>query len=120
MLAVKVGPTFKDARKAYGPELQQWEANIEKTVDLFMRLDTKQAELVATVLFAAHALQQRTNARPSEEDVLTEVMEWKQLRKPPLDEPEVALTVHNLAALKWLHVKPSPNLPLPDENAIDI
>jgi O-acetyl-ADP-ribose deacetylase (regulator of RNase III)/uncharacterized protein YwgA len=120
MLAVKVGPTFKDARKAYGLDLEQWEALIAKTVDLFMRLDTKQAEVVATVLFAAHALQQGTEARPSEHDVLTAVMEWKQRRKPPLDEPEVALTVRNLAALKWLQVEPSLNLPLPDENAIDV
>jgi hypothetical protein len=120
MLAVKVGPTFKDARKAYGPELQQWEAIIEKTVDLFMRLDTKQADVVATVLFAAHALQERTEGRPSECDVLTEVMQWKQRRRPPLEEPEVALTVRNLAALKWLQVKPSPDLPVPAENAFDI
>lgn len=119
MLAVKVGPTFKDARKAYEPELKQWEAIIENTADLFMRLDTKQAEVVATVLFAAQLLRERDNAKPSESEVLKAVMEWKQRRRPPLEEPEVALTVRNLAALKWLQVHPSPNLPLPDETAVD-
>ena len=83
-----------------------------------MRLDTKQAEVVATVLFAAKTLRNNTD-KPSERDVLDAVMQWKQRRRPPLDEPEVALTVRNLAALKWLHVKPSPNLPLPDELAVD-
>jgi O-acetyl-ADP-ribose deacetylase (regulator of RNase III)/uncharacterized protein YwgA len=120
MLGIKVGPTFKDARKAYEPDLKQWETIIEKTADLFMRLDTKQAEVVATVLFAAQALQEREKTRPSESDVLKAVMDWKQRRRPPLEEPEVALTVRNLAALKWLQVTPSSNLPLPDETGLDI
>jgi O-acetyl-ADP-ribose deacetylase (regulator of RNase III)/uncharacterized protein YwgA len=120
MLGIKVGPTFKDARKAYEADLKQWETIIEKTADLFMRLDTKQAEVVATVLFAAQALQEREKTRPSESDVLKAVMDWKQRRRPPLEEPEVALTVRNLAALKWLQVTPSSNLPLPDETGLDI
>ncbi len=119
MLGIKVGPTFKDARKAYEPNLKEWETIIEKTADLFMRLDTKQAEVVATVLFAAQALRERDKTKPSESDVLRAVMDWKQRRRPPLEEPEVALTVRNLAALKWLHVKPSSNMPLPDETSVD-
>lgn len=119
MLSVSVGPTFKDARKAYEADLNQWEPILEKTTDLFMRLNTKQAEVVATVLFTAKSLQ-RKNGQPSERDVLQAVMEWKQRRRPPLDEPEVASTVRNLAALKWLRIKPSANLPLPDEHAVDL
>jgi hypothetical protein len=65
-----------------------------------MRLDSKQAEVVATVLFTAQALQDREKTRPSESDVLKAVMDWKQRGRPPLEEPEVALTVRNLAALK--------------------
>ena len=93
---------------------------LEKTTDLFMRLNTQQAEVVATVLFAAKSLQQTKKEHPSEGEVLRAVMDWKQRRKPPLDEPEVALTVRNLAALKWLRVTPSTNLPLPDEHAVDL
>ena len=120
MLGIRVGPTFKDARKAYEADLRRWEAIIEKTADLFMRLDTKQAEVVATVLFAAQALRDREKTKPSESDVLKAVMDWKQRRRPPLEEPEVALTVRNLAALKWLQVQPSTDLPLPDETSVDI
>lgn len=120
MLAVKVGPTFEDARKAYAAYLRNWEPIIEKTTDLFMRLNSNQAEVVATVLFAARDLRRRKQDALSERDVLDAVMEWKQRRRPPLDEPEVALTVRNLAALKWLQVRPSTNLPLPDENTIDV
>jgi O-acetyl-ADP-ribose deacetylase (regulator of RNase III)/uncharacterized protein YwgA len=115
MFAVKVGPTFADARKAYLNELSQWESIIEKTTDLFMRIQTGQSEVVATVLFAANTLADRKKEEPSEKDVLNEVMQWKQRRRPKLDDKEVAYTIRNLAALKWLKVKPSSDLPIPDD-----
>jgi len=115
MFAVKVGPTFADARKAYLNEMAQWESIIEKTTDLFMRMQTRQSEVVATVLFAANTLANRKKEQPSETEVLTEVMEWKQRRRPKLDDKEVAYTIRNLAALRWLKVKPSSDLPIPDE-----
>jgi uncharacterized protein YwgA len=115
MFAVKVGPTFEDARKAYSSDLAKWESIIEKASDLFMRMQTRQSEVVATVLFAANMLSKRINDQPSEVEVLNEVMQWKQRRRPPLDKNEVGYTIRNLAALKWLKVKPSPDLPIPDE-----
>jgi O-acetyl-ADP-ribose deacetylase (regulator of RNase III)/uncharacterized protein YwgA len=65
MFAVKVGPTFSDTRKAYMNELTQWEPIIEKTTDLFMRMQTRQSEVVATVLFAANTLAKRKKEQPS-------------------------------------------------------
>jgi len=115
MFAVKVGPTFADARKAYLNEMAQWESIIEKTTDLFMRMQTRQSEVVATVLFAANTLANRKKEQPSETEVLTEVMQWKQRRRPKLDDKEVAYTIRNLAPLRWLKVKPSSDLPIPDE-----
>ncbi|MFQ5902260.1 MAG: macro domain-containing protein [Candidatus Binatia bacterium] len=120
MFAVKVGPTFEDARKAYAPDLKQWEPIIDKTADLFMRLDSKQAEIVATVLFAAKSLQKAKGDQPSERDVFDAVMQWKHRRRPRLSEPDTALAVRNLAALNWLHVKPSRSLPLIEETALDV
>ena len=120
MFAVKVGTTFEDARRAYEPDLKQWEPIIEKTADLFMRLDTKQAEIVATVLFAAKSVLKVRKDQLSEHDVFDAVMQWKKRRKPPLEEPETALAVRNLAALNWLQVKPSTNLPLPEDNADEL
>ncbi|HYA40163.1 MAG TPA: macro domain-containing protein [Syntrophobacteraceae bacterium] len=115
MFAVKVGSTFADARKAYLNELAQWGPIIEKTADLFMRLQTKQSEVVATVLFAANILSNRKKDQPTEKEVLNEVMEWKQRRRPRLEDKEVAYTIRNLAALSWLKVKPSSDLPFSDE-----
>jgi hypothetical protein len=63
------------------------------------------------VLYAAEELR-RQALRPSEQDVLGNVMTWKQRRKPPLDEGEVAWTIRNLAALGWLPVQASEDLPL--------
>jgi O-acetyl-ADP-ribose deacetylase (regulator of RNase III)/uncharacterized protein YwgA len=115
MLAVKVGPTFGDAQKSYAGDLKRWEAIIEKAADLFMRLDSKQAEVVATVLYAAQSLEEAKKERPSEREVVDAVMQWKKRRRPALNEQETAVAVRNLAALRWLHVKPSQNLPLPEE-----
>jgi uncharacterized protein YwgA len=120
MLAVKVGPTFFDARRAYAAYLRKWEPIIEKTTDLFMRVNSSQAEVVATVLFAAKSLQKTKTDQPSEHEVLKAVMEWKQRRRPPFNEQETALAIRNLAALRWLSVKPSQNLPLPDEAGVEV
>src|SRR5207249_9832254 len=94
MFNVQVGSTYEDARKAYEKQLRQFEPVIEKTADLFMRLDTNQAELVATVLFAARSLS-RQKQPPSERDVLSAIMRWKQKRRPPLKESDVASTIRN-------------------------
>jgi O-acetyl-ADP-ribose deacetylase (regulator of RNase III)/uncharacterized protein YwgA len=118
MLAIKVGPTFEDAKKSYAPDLQRWETIIEKTTDLFMRVDTRQAELTATVLFAAQGLEKARAEKPAERDVLDAVLQWKQRRKPALNPPEVAFTIRNLAALGWLRVKLSKDLPVPEEETI--
>jgi len=74
-----------------------------------MRMQTRQSEVVATVIFAANILANRKKEQPSEKEVLTEVIQWKQKRRPPLNNSEVAYTIRNLAALRWLKVKPSPD-----------
>lgn len=108
---VKVGLTLADAQRAYASQLARWEGLIDRVADLFIRLDTDQAEIVATVLFAAEELLQQV-LRPTEQDVLRSVMAWKQRRRPPLSEGEVAWTIRNLAALGWLPVQASDDLPL--------
>ena len=115
MIEVRTGPTFQDSQKAYAAELRKLEPAIRKTTDLFMRVATKEAELVSTILFAHADLVGRGLDKPSEMDVLREVMEWKKRHRPPLDESEVASHIRNLAALSWLAVRASPDLPLPQD-----
>ena len=118
MFEVKVGPTFDDARKVYAENLEQWKPIIEKVVDLFMRMSTHQAEIVATVLFTARSLERGSDSQPTEQQVFEAVMQWKQKRRPSLDESEVAWTIRNLAALGWLEVKPSSNLPVSEDDLL--
>ena len=120
MFAVQVGRTFKDAKKAYIQELKQWEPIIERTTDLFMRMNTAQAEIAATILFVARSLEKSKGEKPTEREVLEAVMNWKQRRRPPLKEAEVALSIRNLAALGRLNVKASPDLPLPEEEVLNV
>jgi len=115
MLSLKPGRTYPDAVKLYKADLERWKPVTDRLTDLFLRVDTRQAEVAATVYFAARSLNNRKAHEPSEMDVLEEVKRWKQRRRPPLSELEVAKTIRSLAALRWLDVKPSKNLPLPHE-----
>lgn len=118
MMVIRVGRTFEDARKAYAADLQRWENIIEKVADLFMRMDTRQAELTTTVLYSARNLVKPGDGVASEKDVLYAVFDWKKRRKPPLEFTEVASTIRNLAALGWLQVSASDDLPLPEEDLL--
>ncbi len=80
-----------------------------------MRMNTDQAEVVATVIFAADALKKQKNVAPTETEVLDSLLQWKQKRRPPLDVPTVASTIRNLGMLRWLDVKPDSDLPVSEE-----
>lgn len=81
-------------------------------MDLFLRLNTEKAEVVATVLFTEQTMNKGDMA---EKDVLQAVMKWKQKRRPPISEVEVAETIRNLGMLKWFHLIPSTDMPIQDE-----
>lgn len=118
MFMVTVGPNFSRIRQKYVPLFDQWNKILDKTADLFTRVNTEQAEIIATVLFAAKELTGEARTPPSETTVLEGVMQWKQKRRPPLDRNTVASTIRNLATLRWLTVKVDPNLPLAEEEAL--
>ncbi|MBP8986103.1 MAG: macro domain-containing protein [Syntrophobacterales bacterium] len=120
MFAIRVGPTFPDARKAYEQQIKEWEPIIDKIADLFMRLNTQQAEIAATVHFAAQEAKDRPEGKPTEKEVLDTVMKWKQKRKPPLDEKEVAMTVRNLNMLNWIKATASNELPITEEDILHV
>jgi O-acetyl-ADP-ribose deacetylase (regulator of RNase III)/uncharacterized protein YwgA len=116
MFSVSPGPTFQDAVKIYKKEIQKSQPIIERLIDLFLRINTThQAELAATVHFAAQSFQKEHGETPSETDVLNGVMEWKQRRKPPYDRSEVAKTIRSLASLRLISVKSSRDLTVAEE-----
>lgn len=120
MFVVKVGQTFEDAKSAYRNELEAWKPAIDRTADLFVRMRTNQAEVAATVHFAYMSLVGTGRKKPTEIEILSEVMKWKQRRRPPLKKEEIALAIRNLSMLGWLETKPSKNLPVPDERLVGV
>lgn len=117
MSLVKTGPNFERVRKDFQVSLYKWMPIIEKTTDLFMRVNTDQAEVIATVMFAADALKAEKRTVPTEVEVFEAVQKWKQKRRPPLDETAVASTIRNLGMLRWLDVKPDAGLRVPEDES---
>lgn len=120
MFRVKVGPNYETVRRNFRPFYDKWSAIIEKTTDLFMRTNTDEAEIVATVMFAADTLKKIKNTIPSETEVFDYVMQWKQKRRPPIDKAEVASTIRNLGILQLLEVKLDSSLPVSEEDAVAV
>ena len=114
MFTVEPGRTYEDAVRVFASQLKEWEPIVERVSDLLLRMDTKDAEIAATVYFVGQELGSRVN-NPSEMDVLEEVKRWKQKRRPPLDDNEIAWTIRKLNVLRWIRAKPSHDLPLPKD-----
>jgi hypothetical protein len=56
------------------------------------------------VHLVASEIADATGEPPTDEAILTEVMEWKRNKKPALSEEEVLNTIHSLAMLGWLEI----------------
>jgi O-acetyl-ADP-ribose deacetylase (regulator of RNase III) len=114
LFRLKPGPEYRNAVLAYRPFLETHSTAIERVADLMLRLTTHQAEVAATVHFAALTLARRGQGRPSEMDVLAFIREWKHDR---LRDDEIAAAIRSLATQGWLAIEPSPEM-LPDEFAV--
>jgi len=104
-LQVKPGRTLQDARRSYGDELKQWDREINRTVDLFMRVRTSmQAETVATVMFAANELNQDGH-QPSDWDVIHTILGWKKSR---IRIDDITKAIDFLSGQGWIDVRITP------------
>ncbi len=115
MLTVRPGPTFDDASARYQGAIQPHEVTIQRVVDLLVRLDSRHTEIAASMHFAASVLASELGRRPSEREVLKRVQRWKQRRRPPLEERDIVIAVRGLAALGWIEVTRSSDLPPADD-----
>ena len=120
MFAVEPGVTYQAATKTYQGDLREWETLIAKVSDLFLRMNTHQAELAATVHFAAKELTQKSNEQISEQAIFEAVKAWKRRRKPPIEDAEIARTIRDLNILGWIQARPSNELPLPEHELLEI
>jgi len=113
MINIRVGPTYKDAKKAYSKDLSGYDRLITKVADLFNRISTDEAEILSTIIFSASELRQKSRCY-TEEQLLDTVMEWKQKRQPPLDRIDVATKIRELGALGWLDAATSKDMIVKD------
>jgi O-acetyl-ADP-ribose deacetylase (regulator of RNase III)/uncharacterized protein YwgA len=119
MLLVLPGSALQEAREAYRADLEQWSSIIDRVADLFLRLDTRQAEVAATVHYAATHLAPQRKERPTELDVFELVREWKARREPPFLDDEVAEAIRNLNLHGWIDVEQSSELPVAPDLLVD-
>jgi O-acetyl-ADP-ribose deacetylase (regulator of RNase III)/uncharacterized protein YwgA len=112
MFEVKLGPAFENVLPIYQTELKAWKPIMSQVVDLLMCTSTRNSEIAATVHFTAKSLKEFQGKTPTEREVLDAVMMWKVKRNPPLDEQDVAVAIRDLAAIHWIDVVPSDDLPL--------
>jgi len=117
--SIYVGSTYHDALKVYDKQIETFKPIIEKVANLFMRMSKDQAEIAATVHFAADEFRHQ-GMKPSEMDILRAVSQWKQKRRPPLSEKEMALTIRNLNILSWINASFSEDLPVSEEEILNV
>ncbi|PIV55011.1 Appr-1-p processing protein [Candidatus Falkowbacteria bacterium CG_4_10_14_0_2_um_filter_36_22] len=120
MFRIKPGKTYEDARKVYKEEIEKAEPIINELVDLFCRLNTAQAEIAATIHFAKNTMKTEPGVKISEEDVLNEVMLWKQKHKPSYNVAEVAKAIRNLAIHGRLDVEASERISKIAEDELEV
>lgn len=114
MFAVRPGPTYRDAVQAHKAQLSAWKPMLLRVVDLFARFDTQEAEVAATVSFAARELDKNNGTRKhSELEVFQAVKNWKMRRRPPLADEQIGEAVRFLNAMQWIDATYSAELPLP-------
>lgn len=114
MIATTIGPTYVDAKKTYEGYLHEWQPKIDAVAELLARMNTDDAEIAATVHFAAKQVALAQRRKPTETEVLRYVMDWKKRRRPPLNEVDVALAIRGLNMLGWLEAEPD-ELPVSED-----
>lgn len=115
MFEVRTGPAYRSVVRRRQDEIKPYAEEIERTADLMLRIDTKRAEAFASAHFAAALLAHAKGDRPTEAEVLAQVMRWKSRRRPPLVEKDAAEAVRSLSILGWLDVEFSEALPAYDD-----
>lgn len=112
MIQLKVGAEYEKFRYNFQDQIELYENQISKTVDLFSRIkSTDQAEEVATILYAARQLKRERNVTVSEKDLYDYILNWKKKWQCNEKKISIADTIRNLEMLNWLKLNYSNDLP---------
>jgi hypothetical protein len=110
MFEVAVGPTFAIASAQAQDFLIQWREVVERVSSLFAHFDTRQAEVAATVHYAAAELRTKLDRAPFARDVIKAVEQWKIRRKPPIKRENIGQAIVSLATHGWIEVVPDSSI----------
>lgn len=112
MTALKIGPEYEATRRIFLENIENYQKEINKTVDLFGRIkNTDQAEEVTTVLYAAIDLKKKNKDNVSEQEVLDYILNWKKTWDTKEKKKTVISAIRNLQMLSWLKLQYSESLP---------
>jgi len=106
MFEVVSGPTLDDARASYRDQVAQWDGLIDRIVDLAARFNNREAEVAATVHYAADDLRNRFGRPPTIAEVIDAVEEWKRGSQPQVRRDDILRAIVNLGTRGWLTVDP--------------
>lgn len=112
MLALTVGEQFERDRTKHQVEIDKHSKAIDKTVDLFSRIQgTEQAEEVVTVLYAARQVKNGNRlVVVDEQRIFDYILEWKKHWVAPEKHEAIADAIRNLAGLGWIRVRASQSM----------
>jgi O-acetyl-ADP-ribose deacetylase (regulator of RNase III)/uncharacterized protein YwgA len=107
MKRIRVSEKFAKEVSTFRKELEAYEPQISKTVDLFSRIgSTAQAEEVSTVLFASRQLAEKAGAAMTEGQILDYILQWK----PQWDNVQGKIAIRegimSLNMLGWIDATP--------------
>lgn len=98
---IGVGSSYRDAVSRYRDCMEQWGTGVDRTADLMARMNTKTAEVAATVHFTARALAREYGRRPTATEVITSVEQWT----PKVGRSDIVDALAVLGLRGWLEVE---------------
>ncbi len=116
--AYRPGPGFESFKAAVLEELKRHEETVTQITDLFSRLDTRKAELAATVHLVAKELDERLGRTPSVDAVVNEIRNWKARRRQPFPTDMIVNCVLYMAAAGLIKVSEEPSRYLQPEEEL--
>ncbi len=113
---VSTGDKYLTSRDSILKKLQCHEDQIQQIVDLFSRINTAvQAEEIGTILYALDELTSDNKDLVSEKTFYDYLLSWKKQWSTEEKRLSVANTIRELAAMKWIRLDYSAELPVENE-----
>ena len=106
MFEVSAGRPWMTLAQTMGISLSNGATLSRALFDLAARFNNREAEIAATVHYAANDLRDRLGRTPTIVEVIEAVERWKSGRKPEVTRDDILRAIVNLGTRGWLTVEP--------------